>query len=178
MRTKAQDSRWPKHGEDEHTATTFQLTHDPDHPKDERRFRFDVGDHVVYPLGKAVVTWLDEETGDCLVRPLAGTTHHIEGHRKTLVVTVDGKELTPYASQAVHNHSPDGFNYGYNGSGPAQLALAIMLHAGCPKAVVHHHYQNFKRDVIARLPDDFILDVTFDQDWNWQAKVEMPKDNA
>jgi hypothetical protein len=27
------------------------------------------------------------------------------------------------------NHSPDGFEWGYHGSGPAQLALAILLHA-------------------------------------------------
>ena len=61
---------WPDHGEDEHSATTFQLTPDADHPKQVgRRFRYDVGDHIIYPLGKAVVTWLDEETGNCLVQP-------------------------------------------------------------------------------------------------------------
>lgn len=68
MRTTAPNSRWPEHGDDEHTATTFQLSHNHAFPKDHNRGRFEVGDHVVYPLGTAVVTWLDEETGDCLVR--------------------------------------------------------------------------------------------------------------
>lgn len=27
----------------------------------------------------------------------------------------------------VRNHSPDGFNWGYGGSGPSQLALAILI---------------------------------------------------
>jgi Family of unknown function (DUF6166) len=35
--------------------------------------------------------------------------------------------LTPARSQEVWNHSPTGFEFGYGGSGPAQLALAILL---------------------------------------------------
>ena len=35
--------------------------------------------------------------------------------------------LSPKESQEVHNHSPDGFEFGYGGSGPAQLALAILM---------------------------------------------------
>lgn len=35
--------------------------------------------------------------------------------------------LDPAPSQKVRNHSPDGFEFGYAGSGPAQLALAILL---------------------------------------------------
>jgi len=68
-RTPKDGSRWPDHGEDEHSATTFQLSHDPKFPKQGRASRFDVGDRVTYPLGTGVVTWLDEATGDCLVKP-------------------------------------------------------------------------------------------------------------
>jgi len=58
----------------------------------------------------------------------------------------------------LQNHSPDGFCWGYGGSGPAQLALAIL--ADCiddEKAL--KYYQEFKADVIARLPMDkpFVL---------------------
>jgi hypothetical protein len=42
-------------------------------------------------------------------------------------VLVDGEPLDPAASRKVYNHSPDGFAWGYNGSGPAQLALAILM---------------------------------------------------
>jgi len=39
-------------------------------------------------------------------------------------VTVDGKPLPPRLD--LWNHSPAGFEFGYGGSGPAQLALAIL----------------------------------------------------
>ena len=54
------------------------------------------------------------------------------------------------------NHSPDGFEYGTGtgGSGPAQLALAILAHhlpaAGEAEAVRLH--QAFKRAVVAAVP--------------------------
>jgi hypothetical protein len=41
------------------------------------------------------------------------------------VVTVDGKPLNPRLD--LFNHSPTGFEWGYSGSGPAQLALAILV---------------------------------------------------
>ncbi len=52
------------------------------------------------------------------------------------------------------NHSPTGFGWGYGGSGPAQLALAILADfTGNGRYAVANH-QPFKRDVIARLPED------------------------
>jgi hypothetical protein len=47
------------------------------------------------------------------------------------------------------NHSPTGFNWGYLGSGPAQLAFAILLdHFGAPGQALLF-YQEFKEHVIA-----------------------------
>lgn len=68
-------------------------------------------------------------------------------------------ELKPHRSQRVCNHSPDGFNWAYAGSGPAQLALAIMLVlTGNPG-----NYQGFKFDYIANLPKgDFEEEFTVD----------------
>ena len=57
---------------------------------------------------------------------------------------VDGIELLPHEGQKVHNHSPDGFSWGYGGSGPAQSALAICLHIFKNKHVATALYQNFK----------------------------------
>ena len=49
------------------------------------------------------------------------------------------------------NHSPDGFSWGYGGSGPAQLSLAILADAvGSDVAV--SLYQRFKREVVAAWP--------------------------
>lgn len=51
-------------------------------------------------------------------------------------------------------HSPTGFEWGYNGSGPAQLAFAILHdHFGDPKPA-RDLYQLFKAKVIAALPHD------------------------
>lgn len=66
------------------------------------------------------------------------------------IYLLNGKHLTPARSQAVVNHSPDGFNHGYGGSGPAQLALAICLELFGQKAAVSF-YQKFKWEHIASL---------------------------
>lgn len=50
------------------------------------------------------------------------------------------------------NHSPTGFAWHYEGSGPAQLALAILADVA-GEAIALAHYQDFKRDVIAALPE-------------------------
>jgi len=48
------------------------------------------------------------------------------------------------------NHSPDGFSWGYNGSGPAQLAFAICMDVLQDEDEVFKMYQNFKAGVISR----------------------------
>jgi hypothetical protein len=85
----------------------------------------------------------------------------IIGEPQTRGVWVDDVFLDPKRSQRLFNHSPDGFNWGYEGSGPAQLALAVLLAAGlCDGCAVRHH-QAFKREFIARLPvgQSFVLHV-------------------
>ena len=55
------------------------------------------------------------------------------------------------------NNSPTGFSWGYNGSGPAQLALAILTdYFGAKpggKALAEALYEPFKFTVVAVLPD-------------------------
>ena len=53
----------------------------------------------------------------------------------------------------LRNHSPDGFQWGYGGSGPAQLALAILAYE-FGDSVAKHYYQDFKWRVIARIGSD------------------------
>lgn len=52
------------------------------------------------------------------------------------------------------NHSPDGFEWGYGGSGPAQLALAICAYALDDDYKAIRVYQIFKALFIATLPPD------------------------
>lgn len=72
------------------------------------------------------------------------------------------------------NHSPTGFCWGYLGSGPAQLAFAMLYKWLClrgkiyPEVFARALYQQFKRDVIAILPmdKDFVLrDADIDKWW-------------
>jgi hypothetical protein len=75
-------------------------------------------------------------------------------------VYIDGVPLDPRHSQTVWNHSPDGFAWGYGGSGSAQLALAILLTAGVPERDAVALHQRFKAAFIATLPQEsFRIDV-------------------
>src|SRR4030043_200466 len=56
---------------------------------------------------------------------------------------VDGRFISPEKSLKVYNHSPTGFSFGYDGSGPAQAALAILLEVTDRKTALAL-YQKFK----------------------------------
>ena len=91
---------------------------------------------------------LDDEIGDC----------------KVFVIALDsqGKEQSSALLHHVDLHSPDGFEWGYSGSGPADLALSILadfygekptrqkLFAGNCKCWGPH--QDFKRQFVAPAP--------------------------
>lgn len=62
--------------------------------------------------------------------------------------------LLPDRSQAVFNHSPDGFSWGYGGSGPSQLALALLLEAGLDDERAVRLHQDFKHDFVANWSHD------------------------
>jgi len=51
-------------------------------------------------------------------------------------------------------HSPDGYNWGFGGSGPAQLALALVADALGDDERAQRVYQDFKFRVIGRLEGD------------------------
>lgn len=75
-----------------------------------------------------------------------------EGRRRFFPtrVTVDGRKLNPRLD--LRCHSPAEFEWGYGGSGPAQLALAILAdHLGNDEEALNL-YQRFKWAVIANLP--------------------------
>jgi hypothetical protein len=66
---------------------------------------------------------------------------------------------------AVRNHSPSGFEWGYCGSGPAQLALAMCVElVGVSRA--ERVYQHVKERLVAPLAED---DWTLSSDDVWRA---------
>jgi hypothetical protein len=92
---------------------------------------------------------------------LGGDFPHYIGQRQKAVggcyvikVEADGSrtELPPRFD--LSRHSPDGFQWGYEGSGPAQLALAICADVLENDGRALELYQSFKRDVIARITHD------------------------
>lgn len=64
-------------------------------------------------------------------------------------VTVDGRELSPRPSWKLRDHSPTGFEWGYPGSGPAQLALAVVFDVLGDKDRALDTYQFFKLAAVA-----------------------------
>lgn len=75
----------------------------------------------------------------------------------------------------LRSHSPTGFEYGYHGSGPAQLALALLADAvddGTALAL----YQTFKRAVVgAIVPGIVRWEITSEWICGWAADPEVLK---
>ncbi|MFC7143242.1 DUF6166 domain-containing protein [Halosimplex aquaticum] len=63
----------------------------------------------------------------------------------------DQEQLTPDRSLELANHSPSGFEWGYGGSGPAQLALALLLDYTDNEEVALAEYKAFKTEVVSQL---------------------------
>ena len=88
------------------------------------------------------------------------------------VVWKDNATLSPVPSQQVWHHSPAGFNWGYEGSGPAQLALALLFDVtGSGKLAVQLH-QDFKRACVANWGETW--EITSDQINAWVAEKLAP----
>lgn len=75
----------------------------------------------------------------------------------------------------VMNHSPDGFAWGYNGSGPAQLALAILVDYLKDKELALALYQDFKRSVISQFSKDIGWTLTPSEIDDYLAVVREQK---
>jgi Family of unknown function (DUF6166) len=89
---------------------------------------------------------------------------NVQGDAEVCVQDVQTKECKPLDPGYKYiQHSPTGFAWGYLGSGPAQLAFAILLdHFGMPGPAVLH-YQDFKHNVIASLNVNDGWELTSDQ---------------
>lgn len=72
------------------------------------------------------------------------------------VVTVeqDGVSTNLDPRFEIRSHSPTGFEWGYGGSGPAQLALAILVDHLSNIDIAQNLYQAFKFKVISALKSD------------------------
>lgn len=80
----------------------------------------------------------------------------IEGSATVWKTTVrDGQEVARQELSPrndLRNHSPTGFEWSYGGSGPAQLALALLADALPNEETALGLYQSFKWEVVVALP--------------------------
>jgi hypothetical protein len=79
----------------------------------------------------------------------------------TAIVEVDGRPLDLRLD--LDNHSPTGFEWGYGGSGPAQLALALLADATGDDDRARTAHQRFKGEYVSRLARNERWEIT-DQD--------------
>ena len=105
-------------------------------------------------------------------------------HQAREVVVLDADAVTPLRHYPYH--SPSGFEWGYSGSGPAEVARCILLDhdrvtpkrrgALYPPAVgeLPVSYQAFKFAVISRLPQDRPWSITSSEIETWAAGEQNP----
>ncbi len=89
-------------------------------------------------------------------------------------VTVDGAPLEPHSE--LRDFHADGFEWGYEGSGPSQLGFALLVdHMGAEGAF--QQYRKFVRDVIAEIEaDEWRLTTDDIADRLREEIVEVPMD--
>lgn len=89
------------------------------------------------------------------------------GPQKVMVKQEDGVE-----TELVHviRHSPDGFNFGYNGSGPSDLALSILFDVLNDYTQANHLYIQFREAFVSSWKSCF--SITEQQVLDWVAEHE------
>lgn len=87
-----------------------------------------------------------------------------------------GNGNTTFLKHRIVWHSPDGFQWGYGGSGPADLALNMLYdyllrtHRKNAKAMAKNLHQSFKRNFIAWQPKE--LEITGEEIEVWMGHIE------
>ena len=85
--------------------------------------------------------------------------------------------LQPNRSQRLCNHSPDGFEWAYGGSGPSQLALAILLDVTGDPDVAELLHQPFKWQYVATAPKDG-FSLTEDDVRTWVSAQQQSREQG
>ena len=89
--------------------------------------------------------------------------HEFEKMPNDRAIKVNGHYISLKKSLRVHDHSPEGFHWGYGGSGPAQTAIAILQDVFGDEFADQHH-QEFKWRVISRMPDKEEFKIVVDKE--------------
>ncbi len=113
----------------------------------------------------------NQQKGRCMKRYVGERTPDGVSVR---VIPEDGEayELNPRFD--LRNHSPSGYEFGFAGSGPAQLSLALLADALADDEKAQDSYQSVKFKVIARLSGDR-FDLTDEQIKQTVAALEAER---
>jgi hypothetical protein len=129
-------------------------------------------------MGCAYIDWWSQES---CCKSLDKGGHPINNHYqgqvvdRNEIVTRNGELFDSKPSLTVHNGSPDGFAWGYMGSGPHQLALAILLSdTGNPKLALANAHR-LCQDVISRYPKDGSFDLWSIEVKTWLDGLQQPQ---
>jgi len=96
-----------------------------------------------------------------------------KGVRATVRMTIPpaGRGSMPLPLHHVVRHSPDGFNFGYSGSGPSDLALSILWDC-FGKIVAEEFYVDFRDHFLKPIADDIkAFSITQSEIENWIAPM-------
>lgn len=110
-------------------------------------------------------------------RSITGNMNESRNDNGGFDVYIDGKPLDSSPSQSLYNHSPDGFAWGFSGSGPSQLSLALLYYFSEDRDFSIQNYQDFKEQIVSKLPRKFQLNAQFIKDWI-EHKKELNLENA
>lgn len=126
---------------------------------------------------------LQHNAHDCQVNPeTAYYSSRISGHSYEIVykkLLPDGlpTELSPKPSQKLYDHSSE-FNWGYGGSGPAQLALALLLDATGDPQTAEAFHQRFKWEKVAKFGDAWQITTGEIMVWLENHKKDLLRDRV
>ena len=96
------------------------------------------------------------------------------GSAKTRTVTVidtERKSAYPLPLRLDLIRHSTAVNWGYGGSGPAQLALAILCWEFGSEEFALRYYQRFKWDVISKIPMDQDLKIRSEEIRGWAERI-------
>jgi hypothetical protein len=120
---------------------------------DQVSVMLDENSDVVFGKGgtnNAFIDWWTKESRIAVSPP--SNHYHGEVSNNDYWVCLNDHPMDAQPSLAIANHSPDGFSFGYCGSGPAQLALAMLLEETGNPIIAQKHYHRFMNEVVAKFP--------------------------
>lgn len=106
--------------------------------------------------------------------------HRVRGKFEDDIIMSRDPDGSPVVNieQALKLHSPNGFEWGYGGSGPADFALNILLRY-TTKEIAYELHQDFKWKFVGALPrEGGIIRGSVIRDWLKMKMLALPAEKC